>query len=205
MLFLGVVVGSILVAALYLDFTRRTEGHAPSDGFARTAIVFTGQFDRIYMGLDLIAAGRADRLFITGANPKAGVHVGNFVEQFRLTPTQAEALASGRIVLAEDAHTTLENALETACWLDRQPEIEAVTLITSRRHMARASLALTRAISPVSVARLASDPSQSAVSGRTRITEFRDFLATWAATLLPRAFWPANRPALCDGIKNVSD
>lgn len=194
---LGAIFGGASAAALYVDFTTRSEGHDLSSDLPRTAIVFTGQFDRIRMGLELLSTDRVDTLFITGVNRKAGLDVARFARQFRLTPEQTDALSTGRIVLAADANSTLENALETECWLKRHPDIEAVTLITSRSHMARASLALKRTVAPVRVTRLVSDPMRDAGTFRTRTTEFRDFLATWAITLLPRSLWPVNQPANC--------
>ena len=139
---LAVVV--LLLSALLLDFVDRSRAHDMPADLPGTVIVFTGQFDRIHLGLDLLAAGRVQRLFITGVNPKAGLLVPRFADQFALTPGQADWLATGRITLAPDANSTLENALEAACWMERQPSIDAVALITSRWHMARASLALQR-------------------------------------------------------------
>lgn len=187
-----------LVASLLLaDFTSRSAMPDPNADLPRTAIVFTGQFDRIERALDMLTAGHFDRLFISGVNQGAGLGVDRFAEQFELTTRQANWIASGRIVLAPDANSTLENARETACWLQRRPHLTAVTLISSQTHMARASLALQRAIMPVRVIRLPSDPSDQAPGVRAQLPEFRKFLTTWAMTLLPSTLWPVDEPALC--------
>ncbi|MFZ5965204.1 YdcF family protein [Thalassococcus sp. BH17M4-6] len=179
------------------DVSAQAGTTAEVDVLPPTAIVFTGQYDRIERGLELMTDGRVERLFISGVNPKAGLYIDRFAAQFDLTPRQREWLAEGRIILSPDARSTLENALETACWLEDQPEVQAVTLITSQRHMARASLALERAIAPVRVVPVASDPAD-ADAGRSRDPdEASELAATWAITLLPRELWSENELTYC--------
>ena len=188
---------ALLTTVLLWNFVSRSAMPDPNTDLPRTAIVFTGQFDRIHLGLDLLAGGRIDRLFITGVNPKAGLHVSRFADQFALTPEQANWIATGRIILAPDANSTMENARETACWLGRQPEIQSVVLITSQGHMARASLALQRAVAPVEVIRVVSDASGGNPGFPSQLPEFGKFVTTWVITLLPRALWPVEEPATC--------
>jgi len=180
-----------------VDFAWRSRVIDHSDGLPSTAVVFTGQFDRIERGLDLLAAGQVQRLFISGVNPKAGLTVSGFAGQFGLTADQRIWLETGQITLAPDAHTTLENALETACWLAGQPDVQSLALITSQRHMARASLALERAVGSVRVIRVASDPVEEYVTPWTNWGEARKFVATWGLTLLSRRTWPVGVPENC--------
>ena len=192
------------VAALFLffllfEFMSRSEPIESSVELPRTAVVFTGDFDRIRLGLELLSSDSIGRLFITGVNGDAGLNVARFPSQFELTPDQANWITTGRIVLAPDAHTTLENALETACWLDRQPDVKAVTLITSQEHMARASVALQRGVSPASVVRVISEPSEAYDKYQLDLVEFSKFTTTWIITLLPKNLWPSNEPTLCWG------
>ena len=190
-------VAAVILALLLFDFMSRTDVNEHSGDLPRTAIVFTGAYDRIDLGLDLLSADSVDRLFITGANRTSGLIVARFPGLFDPNSEQGEWIASGRIVLAPDAHSTLENALEAACWLEAQPEIETVTLITSQRHMARASVALQHAIAPISVVRVISDPSNEYDKFQIDLFEFSKFTATWIITLFPTKLWPANEPTIC--------
>ncbi|UOK72813.1 YdcF family protein [Ancylobacter polymorphus] len=166
---------------------------------APTAIVFTGQPDRIERALELMEEGRVARILVSGANRPGGVDPTRFARQFRLSPRLVSALSAGDIVLATEANSTLENAIETSCWLSRHPEIDEVTLITSSTHMARASLALERALhGRVEVRRLTSDRNCPTCEGPKRLplAEFGTFLATWLITLLPQARWTPDPPRL---------
>lgn len=198
--FLSIIgLAALILGWLLLDFMSRTNEYVVSGEVPRTAIVFSGQYDRVHLGLNLLSSGTLDRLFISGVNRKAGLGVARFSEQFALTPEQVGWVSDGKIILAPDARSTLENALEAACWLDQQPDIDAVTLITSQRHMARASAALQHKISPTSIARVVSDPSNTNGEYKIDLAEFSKFAATWFVTLLPASMWPANEPSLCRG------
>lgn len=193
----GFGMASLLIAALLADFMNRSRVGEVAEELPRTAIVFTGHFDRIRVGLELLSTGRVDQLFITGVNGDAGLNVARFAQQFDLPPEQAAWIETGKISLAADAHTTFENAWEAGCWMDQQPDIEAVVLITSRRHMARASVALQNEIWPVDVVRLVSDPDDIYDPLLLNVLDFGEFVATWALTLLPHDLWPANKPSIC--------
>lgn len=188
---------AVVLAMLLFDFMHRSKIDNALENLPGTAIVFTGQYDRIRVGLELLSEGRADRLFITGVNKKAGLDIAGFASQFGLSAEQAAWIENGRIVLAPSARSTLENAWETGCWLEDQPSVDAVMLITSRRHMARASIALQHEIAPVDVVRLFSDPQEPHDPLQLDLVELGEFIATWGITLLPHEFWPADEPALC--------
>jgi uncharacterized SAM-binding protein YcdF (DUF218 family) len=190
-------IAAIMVAYLLYDFMSRTEISDVRDDLPSIAIVFTGDFDRIDLGLELLSSGRVERLFITGVNGDAGLNVNRFPKQFELSPEQASWIAEGKIVLLPDAHSTIENALETSCWLDQQAGIDRVALITSQPHMARASVALQHAIFPTSVVRVTSTPYNAHDASLLDLSEFSKFSVTWFATLLPRSLWPGNDPTIC--------
>ncbi|MDX1742506.1 MAG: YdcF family protein [Ruegeria sp.] len=195
--FVGIV--AVVVAFLLYDFMTRSDAYAGDSEPPRTAIVFTGDFDRIERGLELLSMAKVERLFITGVNGDAGLNVDRFPKQFNLDSYETDWIATGQIILAPDAHTTIENALEAACWLDNQPDVKAVTLITSREHMARASVALQHAIGPISVVRVISNSSDEYDKYQINLFAFGEFAATWFITLLPKSLWPGNEPALCWG------
>lgn len=158
----------------------------------RTAIVFTGQFDRIRLGLRLLEDRAIDRLFISGVNRGAGLDPDRFKAQFGLSPQLIEDMKSGHLVLATGANTTWENAAEAACWLARHPDIREVVLVTSRRHMARASLALEAALpGGITVTGLASDPDAAEEPQAASLVEHAKLIATWIGARLPWAAWSA--------------
>ena len=196
LILVGVV--SLMLAYLLFEFMSRAEASPEADAYPPTAIVFTGDFDRIDRGLALLSSQSIDRLFITGVNGDAGLSAERFATQFNLTNDQITWLTNGQIVLAPDAHTTFENALEAGCWLDTQPHVDAVALITSRAHMARASAALAHNIWPTRVVRVISDPTEQLDRRHLDLVDFGEFLATWFVTFLPHDFWPANEPRLCE-------
>ena len=173
---IGIV--SIVFALLLFDFITRTDTDNRASEPPRNVVVFTGAYDRIYLGLDMIATDAADNLLISGANRTSGLIPEKFPALFDPTPEQAEWVSQGRIVLAPDALSTFENAQEAACWLDKRPGVDSVTLITSRRHMARASLALERAVGSVDVVRLVSDPLEPYDRFIIDLDEFGKFTAT---------------------------
>ncbi len=141
---LGLFVLLILLAVG--DFARRTQSNFDSDSPRMPGVVFTGQFERVYAGLDLLEHGRIRPLLISGANGGAGIPVAGFAKKFQLSSALQAALSNGQLVLASGAYTTFQNAYETRQWLSTLPEGQPVVLITSRFHMPRASAALELAV-----------------------------------------------------------
>ena len=100
-------------------------------------------------------------------------------------------MAEGRIVLATDPNTTLQNAAESTRWLADHPDIRRVLRITSRSHMPRASLALERALKSssivVEVVRYPVEDGRSSGSdsggffGSPRFVEWVKFGGTWVS------------------------
>ena len=112
-------------------------------------VVFTGQFDRVDVGLRLADAGAVPRLYISGVNGNAGIDPARFVEQFSLRkPDIADLrrLISCCVEWGERADNTFQNAQDTKCWVDRRGLTGPLLLITSRQHMARARAALSGAL-----------------------------------------------------------
>lgn len=183
-------------ALMVADFdSRSTPADAP---LPMVAVVFTGQYDRIETGLSLMQTGKINRLLVSGVNGKAGLDVTTFAEQFDLSPLLRDALASDRITLASGAGTTLENALETACWLAANPGIRHIALITSARHMPRASLALERAIAGAIEVRRTPSDDEGPLSARSHwAAEFPKFVGTWLITALAKRFWPGEEKYRC--------
>jgi len=104
-------------------------------------VVFTGQFQRVDVGLRLAGAGAVPRLYISGVNGNAGIDPAHFVEQFSIrNPDIADLprLVACCVEWGERADNTFQKAQDTKCWVDRRGLTGPLLLITSRLHMARA-------------------------------------------------------------------
>lgn len=147
MMLLRVVGFFVLLTLLAVtDFARRTQSTFDASTPRVPGVVFTGQFSRVHVGLDLLEHGRIRPLLISGTNVGAGIPAAGFAKQFQLSPALKAALSNGQLVLASGADTTFQNAYETRQWLATLPEGQPVVLITSRFHMPRASAALELAL-----------------------------------------------------------
>lgn len=100
-------------------------------------VVLTGGRDRVKLGLELLVAGAAPRLLISGAG--AGTNLGDF------TPRDGiNAVADApRITIGHDAATTRGNALEAAAWASRY-HLHSLIIVTANYHMPRALLEFRR-------------------------------------------------------------
>ena len=102
-------------------------------------VVLTGGRLRLEAGLDLLGAGRAQKLFISGVNP----HVQR-LELMRVAGHSGDDDLS-RIVIGHAADNTLGNARETAGWM-QQEGYRSLRLVTSWYHMRRSLLEFERAM-----------------------------------------------------------
>lgn len=101
-------------------------------------VVLTGGRSRLEVGFDLLGAGRAQKLFISGVNPH--------VDRVALMRIAGHADGdSSRIVLGHDADNTLGNARETSAWM-RHEGFRSLRLVTSWYHMRRSLLEFDRAM-----------------------------------------------------------
>jgi uncharacterized SAM-binding protein YcdF (DUF218 family) len=111
------------------------------------AVVYTGDPERIDVGLELLRKGTVKHLFVSGANPSAGIWPSAFEAQFRSGHPGLHELMDCCVELGERAANTLQNALETQCWAGRRLINKPVVLVTSAAHMPRA-LSVLRAVAP---------------------------------------------------------
>ena len=146
-------------AFLFLALVGAAVGYVSFDSFGipsldrirqvSAAVVFTGQFQRVDVGLRLADTGDVPRLYISGVNGGAGLDPNHFVEQFS---TRNPDIADLRRLVAccvewgERADNTFQNAQDTKCWVDRRGLTGPLLLITSRRTLARATAALSGAL-----------------------------------------------------------
>ena len=150
-------------------------------------VVFTGQFQRVDVGLRLADAGAVPRLYISGVNGNAGIDPAHFVEQFSIRdPDIADLrrLIACCVEWGERADNTFQNAQDTKCWVDRRGLTGPLLLITSRKHMARAMAALSGALPDRVIVPYPVEDGLPTV-GRTRMRTYLKYLVTIVAARLP--------------------
>lgn len=108
---------------------------AKSDGI----IVLTGGEGRIARGLELLRAGAAPRMLISGVDPE--VKPGELAAEYKI----GAALLACCITLGYDSVDTRSNARESAQWIARH-KLHRVRLVTSDWHMRRAAWELRQTI-----------------------------------------------------------
>lgn len=96
-------------------------------------IVLTGGSDRLNQGLDLLAKGMADKLFVSGVYH--GVDVDELLSLAQERPDDLSCC----ITLGYEAEDTRSNALETADWVASEG-VRSIRLITAVYHMPRSLL-----------------------------------------------------------------
>lgn len=165
---------------------------APSAAEARlasAAVVFSGSFDRIDSGLQLLNSGVVPRLYISGLNANAGLRPSRFVAQFSVRNPNIPDLQRSVdccVQWGEHADNTLENAVETRCWAQRSETRGPLLLITSRLHMARALTALSRELPDHRIIPFpAPEPARSTSRLQPRALEYLKYLGTLALTHVP--------------------
>ena len=102
-------------------------------------VVLTGGSERLAAGLELLAAGKAGKLFVSGV-----YHTVDVRELLRLTG-QSPAGADSRIVLGYAADSTVGNAAETAAWM-RAEHFTSLRLVTANYHLRRSLLEFRQAM-----------------------------------------------------------
>jgi uncharacterized SAM-binding protein YcdF (DUF218 family) len=145
----GLAIALIVVAALWLGglawFVQGSLSIASDREVTTDAIVvLTGGRLRLEAGLDLLGAGKARKLFVSGVNPRV-----DRAALLRLAgPISADD--ADRIVLGHDADNTLGNARETAAWM-HQEGYRSLRLVTSWYHMRRSLLEFGRVMPGIAI------------------------------------------------------
>ncbi len=107
-------------------------------------VVLTGGSLRVESGLQLLAAGMAKKLFVSGVY--RGVDVTELLRASRQAPESVACC----IALGHAAADTLGNAKETAEWMSAEG-FHSLRLVTANYHMARSLLEFTRAMPDVAI------------------------------------------------------
>ncbi len=127
--------GLLAWALGFVGFTVFLPKPAPDTLVTDAIVVPTGAPGRIARGAELLAKGRAKRMFISGVDRSAGAasiaRVGGLDRQLFAT----------RVDVGHEASNTRANAEETLGWL-RAKRATSVRLVTTDWHMARARFEL---------------------------------------------------------------
>jgi uncharacterized SAM-binding protein YcdF (DUF218 family) len=129
-------IGAALVAALawsagFVWFTRGIPRAVEKPLEVTDAIVvLTGGAGRLVAGLELLAEGRAAKLFVSGVYQ--GIDVAEILRVFRQSPEELECC----VELGHGATDTRGNAHETAQWMAREG-LTSLRLVTASYHMPR--------------------------------------------------------------------
>jgi uncharacterized SAM-binding protein YcdF (DUF218 family) len=182
---------------LCLAFVGAAAGYVSFDSFSvpsldrirqvSAAVVFTGQFQRVDVGLRLADAGAVPRLYISGVNGNAGLDPAHFVEQFSVrNPDIADLrrLVACCVEWGERADNTFQNAQDTKCWVNRSGLTGPLLLITSQRTLARATAALSGALPDRVIVPYPVEDGPPEV-GRNRMRKYLKYLVTIVAARLP--------------------
>ncbi|QSV45551.1 YdcF family protein [Geobacter benzoatilyticus] len=130
-LFSILVIFSVVVVVLFVDFAYKTFSVRQRDIATDAIVVLAGGRGRVEEGVRLFRDRQGKYLFLIGVDPLVRKR-----ELFR--DRQGEDL-SERVFLEKASRNTLENALYGREIIDRK-DIRSIRLITSRYHMKRATL-----------------------------------------------------------------
>jgi uncharacterized SAM-binding protein YcdF (DUF218 family) len=153
------------------------EFHRSADGI----VALTGGASRIADAVELLIAGRGQRLLISGVNPSTTPG-----ELIRLTP-ELEKLFACCVDLGHQALNTTGNAMEIAQWT-HEHQFRSIIVVTSAWHMPRALVELERELAGVELIphavvsdRLRDEPWwTNPQTVRLLLVEYVKYLATYA-------------------------
>ncbi|MFZ0072080.1 MAG: YdcF family protein [Xanthobacteraceae bacterium] len=128
---IAAVAGLVALAAGFVWYASLVSEEATSSRSAEAIVALTGGPERIGEAVEQLAAGRGQRLLITGVN--RGTHADTLA---RLVP-RYEALFACCIDIDHSAINTIGNAIETRRWA-RDHGFHSLMVVTSGYHMPRA-------------------------------------------------------------------
>ena len=109
------------------------------DAMTEAIVVLTGGAGRLGAGLELLARGRGEKLFVSGVY--RGVEVAEILRASRQSPEKLECC----VELGHDAVDTRGNANETGQWMAAEG-FTSLRLVTASYHMPRSRVEFRRAI-----------------------------------------------------------
>jgi uncharacterized SAM-binding protein YcdF (DUF218 family) len=106
---------------------------------ADAIVALTGGSLRVEHAFELLAEGKADKLFISGV--ENGVTLGALLKSKEYKPFADHLPAGSVIALGHKARSTIGNAEETGQWMAEE-HVHTIRLVTGNYHMPRAILEL---------------------------------------------------------------
>ncbi|HPF78652.1 MAG TPA: YdcF family protein [Alphaproteobacteria bacterium] len=145
-IFIAMMTLFLLWAIGWLWFATSVALASPKEGNIKTdaIVVLTGGNGRINEGLDLLAKGSSDKLFISGVNKE--VTQDDIYAGWK-KPTKDRPCC---IYLGYDAEDTTGNAVETKNWILKN-KISSFRLVTSSYHMPRAYLEMSKILPDIKI------------------------------------------------------
>ena len=138
-------------------------------------IVPTGSGGRIERGLEVLQAGAAQQMLVTGVD--IAVQPGEFQAEYNVP----DRIMDCCVTLGFSALDTRGNARETAQWMDAQG-YNSLRLVTADWHMRRAAAELADQL-PANTT-MVRDAVRSEVTLATLFLEYHKFLAVWTLKAL---------------------
>jgi len=139
------LVAALLWAGGLFVFAASLPRQAPDDSITTDAIVvLTGGSERLSVGFDLLRAGKARKLFISGVY--RGVEVRELLALSSKSGNDLECC----VVLGYDADDTEGNAVETARWMEDEG-FHSLRVVTANYHMPRSLVEFRRALPGVTL------------------------------------------------------
>lgn len=150
-------------------------------------IVLTGGAERIGDGIRLLEEKRARRLFISGVNVQVSA------EQLQRTWPGHETAFECCIDLGFRARNTIENALESAEWVNKHG-FRSIILVTASYHMPRARLEFAAAMPGIAIEPYPVVPGAARIEDwwrdsnliRLYASEFTKYCAVWLKRFVQR-------------------
>ncbi len=174
--FAGAALRLVAVVALgwvagLLWFSLTLPAAAPLATRTDAVVVLTGGAGRLARGVEVLQAGAAPRMLISGVKPSSSMAM---IAEAANIPMSAFTTTD----LGYGAVDTRSNAEETASWVTRR-QVRSLRLVTSASHMRRARLELSRVL-PANV-RVVPDAVPHEVGAPGIPWEYTKFLARWLA------------------------
>lgn len=185
--FMGIV--TLVIVVFFAGFVlfastiprEEVDFHRSADGI----VALTGGTSRIADAVELLTAGRGQRLLISGVNPSTTP-----AELIRLNP-ELEKLFDCCVDLGHQALNTTGNAMEIAQWA-REHQFRSIIVVTSVWHMPRALVELDRELAGVEIIpravvsdRMRDEPWwTNPQTARLLLIEYVKYLATYARVRL---------------------
>ena len=170
----GLVVAFIVGFGLFLGEARQYRADPAVS--AQGIVVLTGGRDRVASAVELLNAGRGERLLISGVHPES-------------SPSDIAAATGASASLFEccvdtgmAAQNTIGNAQETAQWVSARGYAQVI-VVTNDYHMPRALLELQSALPDtelIAYGVVSELPYQSMMAARRWLNEYLKYIAVYA-------------------------